>query len=122
LNRKTGALALAALLSACVNKSQGPRELAGADAARGLELVEAAGCAACHVTPGVRWPQGKVGGSLVGFADRTLISGHAPNQPEALITFLHDPAAMQPGIAMPPTKMSEDDLRDVAAWLYTLDD
>ncbi|MBU1345406.1 MAG: c-type cytochrome [Alphaproteobacteria bacterium] len=115
-------LAGATLLSACVDKSEGPRELAGADAANGLRLVEATGCAACHIVPGVRWPQGKVGGSLVGFADRTLISGRTPNQPDALIDFLRDPAATQPGLAMPPTRLSEDNLKDVAAYLYTLDD
>lgn len=122
LGRTAVVLAGAVLLSACVDKSQGPRALAGADPANGLRLVEAAGCAACHVVPGVRWPRGKVGGSLVGFADRTLISGRTPNQPDALIAFLRDPATAQPGLAMPPTRLSEDDLRDVAAYLYTLDE
>ncbi len=115
-------LAGATLLTACVDKSAGPRELAGADAANGLRLVEATGCAACHLVPGVRWPQGRVGGSLAGFADRTLISGRTPNQPDALIDFLRNPAVTQPGIAMPPTPLSEDDLKDVAAYLYTLND
>ncbi|RZJ87800.1 MAG: c-type cytochrome [Brevundimonas sp.] len=110
------------MLSACVDKSQGPRELAGADPERGLRLIEASGCASCHVVPGVAWPQGKVGGSLNGFADRTLISGRTPNQPDALIAFLADPSATHPGLAMPPTRMSKDDLRDVAAYLYTLND
>jgi sulfur-oxidizing protein SoxX len=115
-------MAAVLLLAACIDKSQQPRSLAGADPANGLVLVKASGCAACHVVPGVVWPQGKVGGSLVGFADRTLISGHTPNQPDELIAFLREPPTVQPGIAMPPSRMSEDDLRDVAAYLYTLDD
>ncbi len=117
-----GLAATALLATACIDKSERPRALAGADPEQGLAVIERSGCAACHVVPGVRWPQGKVGGSLVGFADRTLISGRTPNQPDALIAFLRDPPAVHPGIAMPPSRLSEDDLRDVAAYLYTLDD
>lgn len=116
------ALTAAVGLSACADKRREPRDLTGADPARGLQLIEATGCAACHVIPGVRWPRGQVGGSLEGFGARTLIAGRTPNQPDALVAFLRDPAATQPGGAMPSTPLSETQLRDVAAYLYTLDD
>lgn len=114
-----GGLALAA---GCADKSDPPRQLPGADAARGLALVRTRGCAACHAIPGVAWPKGTVGGDLAGFADRPLIAGRLPNQPEMLVRWLRDPARQDPQTAMPPAGLDERGLRDVAAYLYTLED
>ena len=110
------------LLTACADKSDLPRELAGADPDRGLRLIQARGCASCHAVPGVRWPEGQVGGSLAGVGARPLIAGELPNQPDVMVAFLRDPPALQPGVAMPPTPLRDEDLRDIAAYLYTLDD
>ncbi|MGR4863607.1 c-type cytochrome [Caulobacter sp. LARHSG274] len=110
-----------ALLAGCAEKADQPRVLAGADAGRGLALVRANGCAACHAVPGVAWPRGEVGGPLAGFADRPLIAGRLPNQPRTLVAWLRDPPALSPGAAMPATGLSEAQARDVAAYLYTLD-
>ncbi|WP_184719904.1 c-type cytochrome [Caulobacter sp.] len=109
-------------LAACVEKGPDGPQIAGADPARGLTLVESHGCGACHVIPGVDWPRGQVGGSLKGFASRTLIAGKLPNQPDALVRWLRDPPALSPDTAMPATGLSEAQARDVAAYLYTLDD
>jgi L-cysteine S-thiosulfotransferase len=113
---------LACSLAACSDKRDAPRELAGADAARGLDIMERVGCAACHQIPGVAWPEGTVGGSLQGFANRTLIAGEFPNQPHLLVRWLRNAPGMDPRTAMPPQPMSEDEARDVAAYLYTLRD
>lgn len=110
------------LLAACAEKAGPPHVLAGADAERGLALIRASGCAACHAVPGVAWPRGEVGGSLAGFADRPLIAGRLPNQPRTLVAWLRDPPALSPGTAMPSTGLSQTQARDVAAYLYTLDD
>lgn len=115
------ALLTAGLAGGCAEQSRPPRGLAGADAARGLEAIQAAGCGACHAIPGVRWPRGAVGGPLDGFAGRSLIAGALPNQPDILVAFLRDPPALKPQTAMPPSAISEAQARDIAAYLYTLD-
>lgn len=109
-------------LAACVEKGPEGHQIAGADPKRGLTLVESHGCAACHVIPGVDWPRGKVGGDLKGFTDRALIAGKLPNRPDVLVRWLRDPPAQSPETAMPATGLSEAQARDVAAYLYTLDD
>lgn len=115
-------MAAAGLLCACAQKSDLPRQIAGADPTRGLAQIERVGCAACHVVPGVRWPRGTAGGSLAGFGKSPLIAGRLPNQPEMLIAWLRDPPALVPGTAMPPSGLTDRQARDVAAYLYTLDD
>lgn len=118
----TWALPVMLVVSACGQMSKPARTLAGADPARGLELVERVGCAACHVVPGVGWPQGRAGPSLEGFAARPMIAGRLPNQPNVLTAWLIDPASLSPETGMPPSPVSEAEARDIAAYLYTLDD
>ncbi|MBJ7446204.1 MAG: c-type cytochrome [Brevundimonas sp.] len=109
------------LLSACADKRQQPRDITGADAAAGLAVIERLGCAACHQIPGVDWPQGTVGGSLDGFADRSMIAGQFPNQPETLATWVRNAPSMSPKTGMPAMPMTSAEARDVAAYLYTLE-
>ena len=112
----------AVLLAACGETTHPPRTIAGADPARGLAVIERVGCAACHAIPGIDWPQGRAGPSLKGFAASPLIAGRLPNQPDVLTAWLIDPPSLAPGTAMPPSAISEAEARDVAAWLYTLDE
>ena len=109
-------------LSACVDKADLPRPIVQADAAEGLAIIRQVGCAACHTIPGVAWPQGRSGGNLSGFGALPMIAGRLPNQPDVLIGWLIDAPSMDPGTAMPPMPLTQDQARDVAAYLYTLDD
>ena len=109
-------------MTACADKRDQPRELTGADAAAGLAVIERVGCAACHRIPGVDWPTGAVGGSLAGFADRSMIAGRFPNQPQALAVWVRNAPSMDPSTAMPAMPISPAEARDVAAYLYTLED
>jgi cytochrome c len=94
--------------------------VAGGDAARGREAINAYGCGACHVVPGVRAAQGKVGPPLTAFAGRAYIAGEAPNTTSALIKWIMNPQSVEPGTAMPALGVSEAHARDIAAYLYTL--
>lgn len=107
-------------LCACADKTDSPRVIAGADADAGLAVIERVGCAACHSVPGVAWPTGTVGGSLEGFAGRSLIAGRFPNQPETLVRWLRDAPSLSPETGMPPMPITDAQARDVAAYLYTL--
>lgn len=120
LRTLAGTMLLSASLAACAEKGGGPRELAGADATRGLALIERVGCAACHAVPGVDWPKGEAGSSLARFGSSPLISGRVPNQPDNLIRWLRDAPSMDPETAMPPMPLTDAEARDVAAYLYTL--
>ncbi len=89
-----------------------------ASAARGLEAIARSGCGACHVIPGLRWPQGASGPSLKGFADQGLIAGRLPNRPDTLAAFVRNAPAVLPGATMPAMPLTEVEARDVAAYLY----
>lgn len=115
-------LAAALLTAACGQGAVPARTLAGADPERGLAVIRREGCAACHLVPGVDWPHGRAGPSLEGFAARPLIAGRLPNRPDVLTAWLIDPPSLAPETAMPPSSITEAEARDVAAWLYTLDD
>ncbi|UVI39625.1 c-type cytochrome [Qipengyuania spongiae] len=91
-------------------------------ARRGRDAIERVGCAACHEIPGIHWPQGRTGPSLVGFDDFGPIAGSLPNTPENLAAFVRNAPAAKPGSTMPAMPLSEDEARDVAAYLYGLDD
>ncbi|PLR28713.1 cytochrome C [Caulobacter zeae] len=110
-----------ATLVACAEKAIPERQILGADPARGLALIEAEGCGACHRVPGLKWPRGAVGGPLDGMSSQTMIAGRFPNRPDVLVAWLRDAPAMAPDTAMPASGLAEDQARDVAAYLYTLD-
>ncbi|WP_426052101.1 c-type cytochrome [Brevundimonas sp. SL161] len=119
--RAATAVALLSLCAcACANKTDAPRVIEGGDASHGLIVMKRVGCAACHRVPGVAWPTGKVGGSLDGFAGRSLIAGRFPNQPDTLVRWLRDAPSLSSETGMPPMPITDADARDIAAYLYTL--
>jgi len=91
------------------------------DPQRGRELAQTKGCGGCHEIPGTRGPQGNVGPSLAKIATRVYIAGVLLNSPEHLVQWLLDPPRIDPKTAMPNVGLSEQEARDVAAFLYTLD-
>lgn len=96
------------------------RDLTGGDVERGKTFARERGCGACHVTPGVRGPKSNVGPSLEGFGARSFLAGAADNKPETLMQFLRDPRSVAPKSAMPKVGVTEDEARDLAAYLYSL--
>ena len=93
-----------------------------ADAALGKQAIQRVGCASCHTIPGVRWPQGKTAPALESMAERALIAGHLRNEPELLAAFVRNAPALLPGTAMPAMPLTEQESRDVAAYLYEMGD
>lgn len=111
----------ALLVGGCGKTGGGPTAIAGADPGQGRRVIERVGCGACHVIPGVRWPQSRVGPSLEGFGARALIAGRFPNTADTLALWVRDAPALSPGTGMPAIPLTEQEARDVAAYLYTLD-
>ena len=117
------AAALACIALAACKQPPGPRYVPDAEATkRGLAAIERVGCAACHEIPGIDWPRGRTGPSLVGFDDFGLIAGAVPNTPENLAHFVRNAPAVKPGSTMPAMPLTKEESRDVAAYLYGLDD
>lgn len=109
------------LASGCKPPPDEQHHVPQADAARGLAAIRKAGCASCHTIPGIGWPKGQVGPKLNGFADQALIVGRLPNRPDLLAAFVRNAPAVVPGTTMPAMPLTEREARDVAAYLYALD-
>jgi cytochrome c2 len=90
------------------------------DAKRGIALIERNGCGTCHIIPGVEGADGLVGPPLTMMARRIYIAGVARNTPQNMTVWLQNPQAVVPGNAMPNMNLTQQDARDVTAYLYTL--
>jgi cytochrome c2 len=108
----------ALLLAACKPAPEQRQFVATADAAHGKAVIERVGCGSCHAIPGVRWPQGKVGPDLDGLAERALIGGKLPNEPDVLAAYIRNAPALVPGSGMPAMPVTQAEARDIAAYLY----
>ncbi|MBX3001222.1 MAG: cytochrome c oxidase subunit II [Caldilineaceae bacterium] len=93
--------------------------------ARGQEVYFAAACDQCHVIEGITRLEsqiGAVGPDLTHYASRgTLGAGRAENNAETLAAFIINPHAIKPGVHMPPTPLSTDDLEALVAFLMNLE-
>lgn len=92
-----------------------------AHAETGAELIEASGCGACHVIPGIAAARGHVGPPLNRIGRRVYIAGLLPNTPDNMVRWLRDPQAIVPGNAMPNLGLTEEQARDITEYLFTLD-
>lgn len=131
VGRQAGALArltlavsfcLASTLGRHAESSETPRTVAGGRPDVGRRLVQAHGCAACHVIPGIPGPFGKVGPALGGIGQRAYIAGSLPNAPHQMVAWLLDPPRLVPSTAMPAMGLSAREAADVASFLYSLPD
>jgi mono/diheme cytochrome c family protein len=79
------------------------------------------GCAGCHTISGVPSAQGKVGPPLdSSLSQKVYLAGNVPNNLENMIDWLRFSRRIDPHTAMPSTGISEQEARDVAAYLYAL--
>ena len=115
-------VAIAAFLAGCdvLGSHPADRLVERGDASRGRHAIIASGCGSCHAIPGVRNANGVVGPSLEHWAERRIIAGVVPNDPERLITWITVPQSVVPGNAMPNLGVTDGQARDMAAYLYTL--
>ena len=89
------------------------------DPGRGRALMASKGCGGCHTVEGVAGARGVAGPVLTNVVLRPTLAGQIPASPENLARWLLDPPAMKPGTAMPRLGLSEDEARDLAAYLYS---
>lgn len=116
------ALLLCLAIAGCTNGQAPPPYLvtAGGNAAEGRRVIESKGCGSCHTIPGIYTAKGLVGPPLYFFSRRTMIAGELPNSPENLVRWIKDPKSVEPNTDMPDLGLTDEQARDVAAYLYTL--
>jgi cytochrome c len=118
-------LGLALSFTACDRLPQKEVEQAatltnGGDARQGQTKIRQYGCNACHQIDGVPGANGLVGPPLTGVRERYYIAGELANTPDNLMRWIQHPREVEPHTAMPEMGVTEQDSRDIAAYLYTL--
>lgn len=105
-------------LGACHGQSRVSRPAGSAQL--GAITIARQACGSCHVIPGIEEADGRVGPPLVHFAAQQTIAGKLPNTPGNLVRFLKSPRTVVRNGAMPDLGLTDDQVRDIAAYLYTL--
>ncbi len=111
------ALGLALVLGGCGSGSEAV-SVPGAHPDSAPTVMKAFGCGSCHMIPGVRGANGRIGPNLAGIDDRWSIAGRLPNTPENLVRWIMHPQEVAPGTLMPDLGVPERQARDIAAYLY----
>lgn len=91
------------------------------NAEAGRRAIDQYLCATCHRIPGITGASKHVGPPLAGIATRKYIAGVLPNSPENMLRWLQDPQRIDPLSAMPALGLKDQDARDIAAYLQTLE-
>jgi cytochrome c oxidase assembly factor CtaG/cytochrome c2 len=117
----------AVALTGCSHSRQHERELkaaalltSGGDARAGRQTIRKYGCQTCHTIRGVPGATAQVGPPLNGIRERSYIAGELPNTPENMMHWIQHPHTIEPQTVMPEMNVTEEDSRDIAAYLYTL--
>jgi cytochrome c len=90
----------------------------GGDARVGRVEIRKYGCNACHEISGVPGARGLIGPPLTNIGQRYYIAGELTNTPDNLMSWIQHPHQIEPHTLMPDMGVSEQDSRDIAAYLY----
>ena len=89
-------------------------------AAEGQDIFLDSSCAGCHAVRGTT-ADGDLGPDLTHLATRETIAGVMSNTRDNLRNFITDPHPFKPGVSMPPTELTDDEIEAVVAYLAGLD-
>ena len=95
------------------------RAISGGDPDRAPELIRRYGCGGCHTITGIPGADGQVGPPLSDLIHRLYIGGVAVNSADQLTQWIVSPQQFSPYSAMPTTGTSEEEARDITAYLYS---
>jgi cytochrome c oxidase subunit 2 len=91
-----------------------------ATVAAGKRVFQRNGCVNCHAAAGTIG-NGRYGPDLTHLMSRaTLAAGAAPNTPEMLRAWIHDPSSIKPGAHMPAMQLTEAEVNELTDYLLTL--
>lgn len=90
-------------------------------AARGRQVFFDRGCQECHTIEGTR-ASGTTGPDLTHVAGRhSIAAGSLDNTTENLAEWIISPQLLKPGVEMPDTELTDEDLEALVAYLETLE-
>src|SRR3954454_15230139 len=92
--------------------------LTGGDPERGRERIGYYGSNACHTITDVAGPKGTAGPPLDGIIHRGFLSGELPNTSDNMQRWIRQPHSVEPKTAMPDMGVTEQDAKDITAFLY----
>jgi cytochrome c1 len=92
--------------------------LTGGDPTRAPALFRRYGCSGCHTIPGIPGADGQTGAPLAGLSKHVYIAGVLENRSDNLVAWIVSPQSFSPQTAMPKTGISEQEAKDLAAYLY----
>jgi cytochrome c1 len=95
------------------------RLLTGGDPVAGKAAIARFACGSCHEIPGVAGANGMVGPPLKGVGERVYLAGFLRNSPANLHAWISRPQELKPGDAMPDAGLTDQQARDISAYLYT---
>jgi cytochrome c len=115
-------VASAVIVTACASTPSrtSPPQVPHGNPQQGVIDIQHFGCGACHVIPGIRQASGLAGPPLIHWSERGFIAGEIPNDGPNLIRWLMDPRAIEPKTDMPDLGISEEQARDIAAYLFSI--
>jgi cytochrome c2 len=108
------------LLPAGCGTEEAKRSALDGNPERGKLLLRQFACGSCHDIPGVAAAKGKVGPPLAGISGRVYLAGVLPTTPQNMAAFIREPHKFAPRTAMPAMGVNEEQVRDMVAYLYTL--
>lgn len=94
------------------------RMMTGGDPDRAPRIFRRYGCAGCHTIAGIPGADGQAAAPLTGLSKRVYIAGVLENRPDNLIAWIVSPQRFSQQTAMPQSGISEQEARDLAAYLY----
>jgi cytochrome c len=113
-------LAAAAACGGRGSAAQQAQQTTGGDPKKGAEAIAKYGCGACHTIPGIKDANAAIGPPLEHIASRQILGGHLQNTPENMVRWIQDPQKIDPRNAMPKLGVTDDDARNIVAYLDTL--
>ncbi len=114
----TGAL----WMSACSDRSRVVQaaEVTGGNPHAGKNKIAYYGCGSCHTIKGIAGADGLVGPPLDNVSRRVYLGGVVTNTPVNMALWIRNPKQFDAKTAMPVLFVSEQDARDITAYLYSL--
>jgi cytochrome c oxidase subunit 2 len=101
-------------------QAQADPMLSPASVAAGKRVFQRTGCVNCHAVAGTIG-NGRYGPDLTHLMSRaTLAAGAAPNTPQTLRAWIHDPNTFKPGSHMPGMQLTDREVNELVDYLLTL--
>jgi cytochrome c2 len=109
-----------ALCGCAPSRTENVARVMGGNPVVGKTQIVRYGCPACHEIPGIQTARARVGPSLRNIVGQEYLAGQLMNTPDNMIRWVRAPQGIRPNSAMPDMAISEEEARDITAYLYSM--